>query len=246
MKKLFFLSLIAISAIGLSSCSSGNAGTPINNENVTFYEVPLVCGAYADIGCGSRAKPALMDLEKNSSVKEAWLNRRGTVFAIVWKGADETKTVANPIFNKYEIEYTALKGNDAKEIVATFRKENLWYKGIDVDKLSLEEATHIANTLANFALERKLITQDEADKLTPRVENYFKTELVKVRTPEELYADSQTKFSDDLIAMSEGVLGAERTKNIMTLYSQFKFEECKKNASCGDKKSEKKDCCKKK
>jgi hypothetical protein len=33
-------------------------------ETITFYDVPLVCGAAPSIGCGSRAKPLLTDLEQ--------------------------------------------------------------------------------------------------------------------------------------------------------------------------------------
>ena len=46
------------------------AGFMVNNKSkekastVTFYETPLVCAAAPEIGCGSRAKPALLALEK--------------------------------------------------------------------------------------------------------------------------------------------------------------------------------------
>ncbi len=65
--------------------------------------------------------------------------------------------IAKPIFEKYEIDFNALKGEEAKKNLETFRKENLWYRGTDVDKLSIEEAGHIATTLVNFALDKKLI-----------------------------------------------------------------------------------------
>src|SRR6516225_386242 len=56
----------------------------VNNEIITFYDVPLVCGAAPAIGCGSRAKPLLIDLEQQTAIEEAWLNRAGTIVAIVW------------------------------------------------------------------------------------------------------------------------------------------------------------------
>jgi hypothetical protein len=52
---------------------------PTNDETITFYDVPLVCGAAPEIGCGSRAKLLLIDLEQQSGIKEAWLNRTGTI-----------------------------------------------------------------------------------------------------------------------------------------------------------------------
>ena len=82
------------------------AGFMVNNKSkakeavVTFYETPLVCNAAPEIGCGSRSKPVLLELEKNSAVKEAWLNRPGTVIAVVWKDKSQTETIAKPIFEK--------------------------------------------------------------------------------------------------------------------------------------------------
>ena len=153
MKKLFLLLLFAVSATVFNSCNDGNAGTTVTskNENVTFYEVPLICNAYTDIGCGSRAKPALLDMEKNPAIAEAWLNRQGTVYAVVWKNEPQTKIAAKPIFDKYQIDYNVLDETDAKDNLKTFRNENVWYRGADVDKLSIEEASHIASTISTFA-----------------------------------------------------------------------------------------------
>jgi len=244
MKKIsLIIACIVVQAVFFNRCNSTEDNAAANG--ITFYDVPLVCGAYAEIGCGSRAKPALMDMEKNPGVKEAWLNRTGTVIAIVWNGSEKTNEIAKPILDKYEIDYTILKGEEAKENEKTFRQPGLWYRSTDVDKLSMEEARHIAGTLSTFALDRKLITQQEADILIPKVEEYFKAELVKVRTPEQLIEDSGTKFSNDLIAMSESVLGKERTQNILAQWNGYRMEECKKNAApCSGKSKDA--CCKKK
>src|SRR5438105_11958466 len=58
---------------------------PISGDRVGFYQVNLVCPAAPLIGCGSAAKPLLLELEHRTNVNEAWLNRAGTVIAIVWK-----------------------------------------------------------------------------------------------------------------------------------------------------------------
>src|SRR6516225_656669 len=71
-----------------------------DNEIITFYDVTLVCDDEPAIGCGSRAKPLLIDLERRSAIKEAWLNRAGTIVAIVWSGPAHTAEVAKPIFDK--------------------------------------------------------------------------------------------------------------------------------------------------
>src|SRR6267142_1648588 len=53
-------------------------------KDVSVYQVPWVCPAAHQIGCGSHAKPILLELEKNPGVSEAWLNRQGTAVAVVW------------------------------------------------------------------------------------------------------------------------------------------------------------------
>lgn len=173
MKKISVSVCFVIFIMAFQSCINGSAEPANIKENITFYGVPLVCGADKEIGCGSRAKPALADMEKNNAVKEAWLNREGTVIAIVWKNKSQTEKVAKPVFGKYEIDFTELKGSDAKGNIDTFKQKNLWYRGSDVDKLSIEEAAHIAETYKDFSLSKKMITQEEADKIKPEIESYL-------------------------------------------------------------------------
>ena len=225
------------------------AGFIVNNKSkekastVTFYETPLVCNAAPEIGCGSRAKPALLALEKNPAVKEAWLNRPGTVIAIVWKDEAMTETVAEPIFNENNIEFTELNKKEAASHRKTFREANKWFRGAGVDILSTEEATTIAETSVKFALENNLITKDEAEKIKANVEKYFKAELVKLRTNEELNEDSENKFMKAMYDIAEKYIGKERTEKAMKLYQENCEKQCKKDGSCtqpGTKKS----CCK--
>src|SRR5262245_40696031 len=60
------------------------AGSTSPPDVLTFYSVPFTCPAAPEIGCGSLAKPILLELERVSGIKEAWLNRAGTQLAIVW------------------------------------------------------------------------------------------------------------------------------------------------------------------
>ena len=209
---------------------------------ISFYKTPLVCNAAPEIGCGSRSKPALLELEKNPAVKEAWLNRPGTVIAIVWKDKAQTDDVAKPILDGNNISFTELKEKEATSYRKTFRKENLWYRGADVDALSREEAATIAESSVKFALQNKLITTEEAEKIKTDVEAYFTEELVKLRTNEQLNDDSQNKFRDALYNIAEKYIGKERTEKAMELYQKNCEKECKKDGSCTQP-GAKKDCC---
>jgi hypothetical protein len=57
------------------------------------------------LGCGSRAKPLLIDLEQQSGIKEAWLNRTGTIVAIVWRASARAEEVVQPVFERHQIHY---------------------------------------------------------------------------------------------------------------------------------------------
>lgn len=212
--------------------------------SVTFFEVPLICNAAPNIGCGSRSKTALLELEKNETVKEAWFNRPGTVIAIVWKDKPQTEIVAKPIFDENAISYTELTEKEATSYKKTFGEENLWYRGADVDKLSKEEATTIAESAVKFALKNNLITQKEAKNIKADVEAYFKDELVKLRTNEQLNDDSENKFMEALNNIAKKYIGKDRAGKVIELYKKSCEQKCEKDKSCSNKSS--KSCCDKK
>jgi len=241
MKRLALLSVLIVPLLVVAGFIV-NDKTKTKEPLVTFYKTPLVCNAAPEIGCGSRSKPALLELEKNSAVKEAWLNRAGTVIAIVWKGKVQTENVAKPVFDDNNISFTELKENEVAPYKQSFRKANLWYRGADVDMLSREEAATIAESSVKWALENKLITTDEANKIKTDVEAYFKEELVKIRTNEQLNDDSENKFREALYSIAEKYIGKERAEKAMKLYEKNCEKQCKKDGSCTQP-GTKKDCC---
>src|SRR5260370_42633358 len=86
---------------------NGVMDKPTNDETITFYDVPLVCGAGPEIRCGSRAKPLLIDLEQQIGIKEAWLNRTGTIVAIGWRASAPNEKVVQPEFERHKNHYPA-------------------------------------------------------------------------------------------------------------------------------------------
>ena len=77
--------------------------SPPQTEGISFYSVPLKCGAATDIGCGSRIKPLFIDTEKEKSIKESWTSRQGTVIAIIWSERENERLIQS-LFSKYDIE----------------------------------------------------------------------------------------------------------------------------------------------
>ena len=176
-------------------------------ESITFYDVPLVCGAAPEIGCGSRAKPLLLDLERQAAVKEAWLNRTGTIIAIVWRD-DTCPEIAKAVFEKHEVQYIERDAGDSDS--EPFHANRAWLRGPEVDRLSREEAGEIAETSVNSAMKNQLVSVEEAAKIKSDIEAYFREELVNFRTKQELFEDVQDKFRQAVLKIYEKHLGTER------------------------------------
>src|SRR5215210_7354130 len=108
MKKAFKFVLIALIGV-IYSC--GNKST--TGQAISFYEVPLVCGAAPEMGCGSRIKPFFLETEKESKIQESWSNRKGTVIAIVWADGfsdeKEREELIQPLFTKHDINAELIK-----------------------------------------------------------------------------------------------------------------------------------------
>ena len=215
-----------------------------DTATVSIYKVGLICNADPTIGCGSRSKPVLLALEKNPAVKAAWLNRQGTMIAVVWKDRDETGAVAEPVLRENSVSFVRLSDGDAERYRGELGRDGLWYRGAGVDALSREEAATIASNAVRYALERKLITPVEGSKIRADVEAYFKGELVKIRTAEQLNDDSQGKFKQALYNIGEKYIGKQRTMEAMRLYQEHCRKQCTDSTYAVPGTTM--DCCKKK
>jgi hypothetical protein len=200
---------------------------PTGNEIITFYDVPLVCSAAPAIGCGSRAKPLLMDLERQTAIDEAWLNRTGTIVAIVWSGAARAAEVARLVFERNEIQYRARRDDKP----SSFRKEGSWFRGAEVDRLSLEEAREIAEIAVASAVKEKVVSDEETAQIKNNIEGYFREELVKLRTKQELRQDIQGKFPQAIVDIYEKHIGTERTAQLQAHGIQDPFNRANREAT---------------
>lgn len=250
-----FLSIFAVIAAIMIIPGCGNKNTTTAEGNIiSFYEVPLVCGAAPEIGCGSRIKPFFMDTEKEKQIKESWSNRQGTIVAIIWDASatdgSTRENLIQPLFKKNAIDAKLI--SDDKEIadyMASMKKDQ-WYKGMDVDNLSLEEAGVIAEDLTKFALDKGLINETEKKNIKTDLEAYFKKELVIVRTCEELKSEeTNEKWRKDGYQIYVNHIGKERADSVSGFFKEYqalKKEKCEKEGkkSCCDK--DKKDCSEKK
>jgi len=247
MKKptIFFLSAIIIVFVLLFQFTS--AKDTISESAVSFYEVPLVCGAAPEIGCGSRVKPLFLETAKHPGIEEAWINRQGTAIAFVWSNKTPDEKLSEALFQQFNIEAKLISDlSKQKDFLASFDGKDKWYKGNEVDQLSIEEAGIIAKTTINVILKADLLNETEAGVIQSDIEEYFKAELVKVRSYDELKSEETVeKWKLDAFQIFTNHVGKERAEKIAEFMGEK--ENCKEpnEKSCCDKTSNK-DCCKKK
>ncbi|MBA3504367.1 MAG: hypothetical protein H0T80_01130 [Betaproteobacteria bacterium] len=141
---------------------------PFATASVSLYEVPLGCEAVPGMGCGVLAKPILAILAREPAVAEAWLNRNGTMVAVLWN-----EGIA-PEFRSERIRsILAEQGLAARELAGAARKSTLrdfssgagWYRGDAVDRLSEEEAAIIATRLVHRVTAKVPLSDDKIETL---------------------------------------------------------------------------------
>lgn len=161
----------------MSGKGSYEAGRNLPAERVTLYEVPLVCPAAPQIGCGSLAKPTLAALEDNTGVAEAWLNRAGTVLAVVWtEGAtnDQRAGAARLLADRLPAAPKEVAGAEREKRLGEFLRVSGWYRGAAVDRLSEHEAGVIAARLVRRVRAEVPLDDAKADALARAIEAAMK------------------------------------------------------------------------
>jgi hypothetical protein len=238
MKKIVIVLLCLIAVAGYSY-------TTILVSDVSFYKVNLVCNAAPDIGCGSRAKLVLIDLKKQESTKEAWLNRTGTIVAVVWKEKSEinnSKLVSN-IFSKHQLSYEEVKDEAREALVANFKSGEEWYEGKEVDKLSIEEAGRIADRIVKVLIENKMLPENKSSAMRDDLRIFYEQELLNVE--DASYYTSQEceeKWINTITEIGEKYVGKGNMK-YRELLKAADAEKGNKETECNKDKSA---CCAKK
>lgn len=149
---------------GAASASGSATAAPvaIAPEPVSFFEVPLECGAAEGLGCGIRSKPILKRLARDPAVRQAMINRPGTVLAVVWEDPAHASAGASTVgaaFKESELETAILRGPEREKAQKEYDSER-WYTAKDVDRLSEHEAEVIAARLINRAKPRLNLSAD--------------------------------------------------------------------------------------
>jgi len=157
--------------------SAADAAAGVTADRVSVFKAPLVCPAAPQIGCGSASKPILLDLERQPGVLEAWLNRAGTIIAVVWKPESNAENRRNVAAELKEDHATEMEGTSRDEAVRDFLSGKGWYHGADVDRLSEEEAGIIAVRLVRFVKAKTTVAPDKAEALQRALDDALRKDL---------------------------------------------------------------------
>jgi len=173
--------------------------TAISPDRLTFYKVPLVCPAAPEIGCGSRSKPILIQLEREKGVAEAWLNRPGTMIAIVWKPESKRKermAAFKAVSEKEELKARELNRGEKKKALNDFLARDGWHRSNDVDRLSEEEAGIIAARLVGRIQAKVSVSEEKAKAIRVEFADIFKRRFLGTQETDEL--DTEERLLDVL------------------------------------------------
>ena len=154
---------------------------PVNADRVDFYRVPLMCPAARGLGCGMRAKPILIELERTPAVAEAWLDHNGETLAVVWgdkSPASERTALLATISKQHAVHLEQLSGQARDASLTSFRSRQGWHRGADVDRLSEQEAEVIADRLISRTITKAPSAKDKMYALRPSLTETIREQLV--------------------------------------------------------------------
>ncbi len=146
-------------------------------DRISLFKVSLQCPAAPQIGCGNASKPILLDLESRPGVLEAWLNRAGTMIAVVWKPESDAETRRNVTAELKEDHATEIKRESRDEELKDFLSGKGWYRGADVNRLSEEEAGIIAARLVRRVQAKTALAEDKAEGLQHALADSLRKDL---------------------------------------------------------------------
>jgi copper chaperone CopZ len=169
----------------LAPASAGEDAAITTADRISLFKVSLQCPAAPQIGCGRASKPILLDLERQPGVLEAWLNRAGTMIAVVWKPESDAETRRNVTAELKEDHATEIKREFRDEELKDFLSGKGWYRGADVNRLSEEEAGIIAARLVRRVQAKTALAKDKAEGLQHALADRLREDLTGENVPDQ-------------------------------------------------------------
>lgn len=181
-----------------------------SSMSASVLRVSLGCRAAPGLGCGSRAKPLLEALERESSVAQAWLHRSGTMLCLVWKSATPSAQTLKALLLVHGLTMEEIKGIEREQALKDLVFGIGWYRGAQVDRLSEEEAEVIAARLVRRLRKRLPLPDGQSETLQAAFAEVCRHEFINY-SPEPEQARRERIFQGIMAAgrryLSIGQLG---------------------------------------
>jgi hypothetical protein len=239
----FLSGVVTLSALLLLALPMYGRLSSLGPEGVSFYAAPLVCSAAPTIGCGSKAKFLLVDLEQHSeAVEEAWLNRKGTVVAVKWRGtvsSDKREAVLKAVGTAHNSALTALTPKEEVSLSGSFPDKKDWFRGREVDELSREEARIIAKNTMKGYREKQLLKPSFEKQFEADVEKIYTDLFLSISSYRDLSTETYNRIEAQIQAAGEKYVGVGKMPRV-ELCTAPKLEGAKAK-SCSQ--SSGKSCC---
>ncbi|MPZ32988.1 MAG: hypothetical protein GEV13_18690 [Rhodospirillales bacterium] len=153
----------------------------VKADLVSLFQVPLQCLAAPEIACGSRARPILLALESDPGISEAWVNRAGSMLAVVGSKSSSRDSRAKTVvalFEEFEKNVATETVGKARETAATsFLSGDGWYRSAQTVSLSMEEADIIAARLVRRIQSEVPLTDETTKALESGFAEVFKRQF---------------------------------------------------------------------
>jgi len=174
------ISIYALTIVlAIFSCK-GQRDEVSNNDTLidtklSFVKVPLSCKAGPALGCGTRAKPILKDLNESKYISSTWINHFGDIIAVNWyenATSEDRKSIINMVLAKHKIISSDLTAEEYNNQSNSFKNEDDWYQFDELYKLSEIEAGIMANNIIN-AIKDLINNADIEEKMHTEIKSLW-------------------------------------------------------------------------
>ncbi len=159
----------------------------------------------------------------------------------------EKEEVIHPLFIKNNIDAELISDEEKeKELNERFvsrlvpaQANDKWYNETNVDQLSYEEAKAMGDSATLFAVKTGLLNEQEAVSIKKEIEEYMKTELVKVRSFKELTSDeTDLKWKEYGYEIYVKYIGEDRAEKVRDYFIEYQKKIRAEKSCCKEAKSE--------
>lgn len=202
----------ALLSLPTAHAEENDARAKADPNRVSLFQVPLQCPAAPEIACGSASKPILLALESDANISEAWINRAGTVLAVVGTEAstrasrsEAVLSLLTEIFNRERVA-TEIDGQARDKGLGSFMSPERWYRSAQLDLLSAEESDIIAARLVRRIQADVTLSDEQVSRLEEGFSVVFERRFIRNSDEPALIGEEQR--NEELLEVAREYLDA--------------------------------------